>query len=98
MSSEESKKEYARGHKTNTREVLRAAMKARGYTNEMLSKALGYSWTSGASMMTSGTRRIRVDTLIAALDALGFDLVVRDRQKSNKENVWNLEIVEGDEE
>lgn len=86
-----------RDSETNVAEVIRKAMKVRGYTNEMLAKELGYASASGTSMVLSG-RRIRVDTAIAALDALGFDIIVRDRKASNKENVWTLELKESDAE
>ena len=82
---------------TNVAEVIRKAMKVRGYTNEMLAKELGYASASGTAMVLSG-RRIRVDTAIAALDALGFDIIVKDRKASNKENVWTLELKAGDGE
>lgn len=80
---------------TNVAEIIRKAMKVRGYTNEMLAKELGYASASGASMVLSG-RRIRVDTAIAALDALGFDIIVKDRNGNNKENSWKLEATDGD--
>lgn len=89
--------QYERGHGTNVGSVIKKALKARGYTYEMLSKALGYNGTSGTSMLLNGKRRIRVDTMLAALDAMGFEVVVRDRNRSNKENQWVLELADSED-
>lgn len=74
----------------NTGDILRSAMKQRGYTQLMLAHRMGYSGQNSIAMALSG-RNMRVDILYAMLDELGFDLIVRDRNGSNKDGVWRVE-------
>lgn len=84
-------------NKTNIRDIIREAMDLRGYTNQMIADSMGYSSRSGVAMILSG-RRIRVDTAVKVLDILGFDVIVKDRKASNKENCWKLDIIESEDD
>lgn len=84
--------------KTNAAEVIQRARKARGYTLDMLSKELGYTTSGGISMALSGKRAISVNLMFAMLDELGFDIIVKDRNGANRENVWKIEEVKEDAE
>lgn len=73
----------------NEKEILSNAMKARGYTQTMLAEAAGLKRQSNVSEMLRG-RSLRVDNFVKLLNAMGFDLVVKDRNSGNKENVWKV--------
>ena len=74
----------------NEKEVIREAMKARGLNQAMLADAAGLKRQSNVSELLRGNS-IRVDNMIKLLDAMGFDLIVKDRNSSNKGNVWKVE-------
>lgn len=82
---------------TNVPDVLHTAMKVRGYTQKMLAESLGYASQSGVAMMVK-SGNMQVSALLTILNALGFDVIVKDRNGSNRENVWKLETVDNDEE
>lgn len=74
----------------NEKEVIREAMKARGLNQAMLADAAGLKRQSNVSELLRGNS-IRVDNMVKLLDAMGFDLIVKDRNSSNKGNVWKVE-------
>lgn len=76
---------------TNAGEIIRQAMKARGYTLKMMAEDLGYRGVSGIGSTISG-RNVRTDVFVRFLDNLGFDVIVKDRNGSNRENVWKVEM------
>lgn len=78
--------------KTNAPTIIRNAMKARGYTQVMLAERLGYASQSGISGVIGGNN-IQVNVLLSILDELGFDIIVRDRNGSNRENTWRIERI-----
>ena len=71
----------------NEREIIRIALKSRGYTQAMLASMLGFKGQNAVSERLRGNA-INVDTLLKILNAMGYELVIRDKNKSNKENVW----------
>jgi len=73
----------------NEKDVLRAAMSARGVSQAMLAEMAGLKRQSNISEILRG-KSMRVDNLALLLDALGFDLIVKDRNGSNRENVWKI--------
>jgi hypothetical protein len=36
------------------------------------------------------SRSLRVDNFVKLLNAMGFDVIVKDRNSSNRENVWKV--------
>ena len=77
------------GAETNVPAILRDAMKARGYSQTMLASEVGYASQSGISGLLNG-RNVRVDVLVTVLDKLGFDVIVKDRNGANRDNVWKI--------
>lgn len=77
----------------NEKEILRQAMKVRGMTQAMLADAAGYRSQTNISEILRG-QTLKTQTLVRLLDAMGFDLVVKDRNGSNRENVWKVELDE----
>ena len=75
------------------KEILVNAMKVRGYTQTMLAQAAGYARQSNVSELLRG-KSIRVDNFVKLLNAMGFDVVVKDRNGQNRENVWKVELEE----
>lgn len=73
----------------NEKDTVRAAMAARGVNQTMLAEMAGLKRQSNVSEMLRG-RSMRVDNLVLLLDALGFDLIVKDRNSSNRENTWKI--------
>ena len=76
----------------NEKEVIKAAMEARGFNQTMLADKAGLKRQSNVSEMLRG-KSLRVDNLVKLLDAMGFDVVVKDRNGSKKENQWKVENV-----
>lgn len=71
----------------NEREIIKVALKSRGYTQAMLASMLGFKGQNAVAERLRGNA-INVDTLLKFLNAMGYELVIRDKNKSNKENVW----------
>lgn len=73
------------------KEIIRAAMGARGINQTMLADMAGLKRQSNVSEMLRG-KSMRVDSMVLLLNAMGFDVIVKDRNGSNRENVWKLEF------
>ena len=73
----------------NEKDIIRAAMAARGYTQTMLASAAGLKRQTNVSEMLR-SRSLRVDNFVKLLNAMGFDVIVKDRNSSNRENVWKV--------
>ena len=76
---------------TNAGEVVKQAIKARGYTYAMLADKLNYNSPNSIGMAISG-RNMQINVLAMMLDALGFDIIIKDRNSSNKDNTWKVEL------
>lgn len=77
----------------NEKEIIKTAMSARGYNQTMLASAAGLKRQSNVSEMLRG-KSLRVDNFVKLLDAMGFDVVVKDRNSANRENIWKVSDVE----
>lgn len=73
----------------NEKDIIRAAMAARGYNQTMLAVAAGLKRQTNVSEMLR-SRSLRVDNFVKLLNAMGFDVIVKDRNSSNRENVWKV--------
>ncbi|MEG0898489.1 MAG: helix-turn-helix transcriptional regulator [Oscillospiraceae bacterium] len=71
----------------NEQDIIREAMKSRSYTQAMLADMLGYKGQNSVAQRLSGGD-MRIGTFIKFLNALGYEVVVRDKNRSNKENTW----------
>jgi transcriptional regulator with XRE-family HTH domain len=74
----------------NEKQIVREAMKVRGLTQAMLADAAGMKNQSNVSEILRG-QTLKTQTLVRLLDAMGFDLIIKDRNGSNRENVWKVE-------
>lgn len=74
----------------NEKQIVREAMKVRGLTQAMLADAAGLKNQSNVSEILRG-QTTKTQTLVRLLDAMGFDLIIKDRNGSNRENVWKVE-------
>lgn len=74
----------------NEKQIIREAMKVRGLTQAMLADAAGLKNQSNVSEILRG-QTLKTQTLVRLLDAMGFDLIIKDRNGSNRENVWKVE-------
>lgn len=73
------------------KEIIKAAMLARGYNQEMVAKKVGYKRQSNISEILRSSH-MRMDNFFKILDALDFDIIVKDRNGKNSDNVWKVEI------
>ena len=73
----------------NEKDIVRAAMTARGFNQRMLAEQAGLKRQSNISEMLRG-HSLRVDNFVMLLDAMGFDVIVRDRNGTNRENTWKV--------
>lgn len=80
---------------TNAPSLVKQAIKARGYTQAMLAEQIGYNGQNSIAMALNG-RNMQINVLAMMLDALGFDLIIKDRNSSNKDNVWKIELINKD--
>lgn len=77
------------------KDAIRTAIKVRGVTQQMLATQCGYKRQSNFTGLMS-TKSMSVSNFIKMLDALGFDVIVKDRNKANRENVWKIEREKAD--
>lgn len=71
--------------------IVREAMKVRGINQQMLAKQAGLKYQSNVGGMLR-SEHMRVDNFFKLLNAMGFDIIVKDRNGQNRENVWKVEI------
>lgn len=78
------------------KEIVKAAMKAKGFTYEMLRDALGYTSSVGsiADRVNRGNS-MRCDTLVKFLNVMGFEVIVRSKNKDEKDLCWRVKLDEG---
>ena len=72
----------------NDKEIILAAIEARGYTQALLAGKAGYKTTSGVSEILRAKKGMRVDNFIKLLDVMDFEVVVRSKTKTGEE--WKV--------
>ena len=77
------------------KEMIRYAVKERGYTQKMLAEACGYSRQSSFTSLMA-TKSMSVNNFVKMLNVLGYDVIVKDRNGSNRDGTWKIE--RGDDE
>lgn len=75
------------------KELVKLLMRSRGWTQTKLAEELGVLRTSVVGYLGRGSAAMRVDTLLKMLNALGYDVIVRDRF-SSKATEYTLDMVE----
>jgi len=73
----------------NEKDIIRAAMNVRGYNQTILAEQAGLKRQTNVSEMLR-SRSIRVDNFVKLLGAMGFEVIVKDKNSANKENVWKV--------
>lgn len=69
--------------KTNIKELIKVVMASRNHTQTAVAKKAG--WANQSSLSTAINRdNPSMETVIRILDALEYDLVIQDRNSSNK--------------
>lgn len=71
------------------KDILLEAMEVRGFTQKMLAESAGLARQSNVSEMLR-SKSLRVDNFVKLLNAMGFDLIVKDRNSRNSENLWKV--------
>lgn len=76
------------------KEIVRAAIKARGMTQQAVAEACGYSRQSNLTRLFA-SESMKVDSFLMLMDVLGFDVIVKDRDENSAANTWRLERIIG---
>lgn len=74
----------------NEKEIIRTALKVRGINQTILANRANLKRQSNVAEMLRG-KSMRVDNLVRLLDAMDFDVIIKDRNGANRENVWKVE-------
>ena len=80
----------------NEKEIIRKAMEVRGINQTILADRAHLKRQSNVSEMLR-SKNLRVDNLVLLLNAMDFDVIVKDRNGSNRENVWKIELEGGED-
>lgn len=69
----------------NEKNVVREVMKLRGWSQQKLADELGFKRQTNVSGLLNSSNSMRVDNFFKLLDAMGCEIVVRDKMGSKKE-------------
>lgn len=73
------------------KDVVRKAMTMRGWSQPKLASESGFKSQSNITgLLNNNKNGIRMDNLFKMLNAMGFEIVVRDKMGSNKEFVIDM--------
>lgn len=79
----------------NEKEIVKEVLKTVGWTQTTLAEKLGYKSQAGIAQMLSNAKgagkSLGVDTLVRALDAMGYELIVVSKNPSVNKNKWKVE-------
>lgn len=79
----------------NEKQVVREIMKLRGWSQPMLATEAGFNNQSNISgLLNNNKNGIRIDNLYKMLNAMGCEIVIRDKMGSKKE--WIIDMKEGE--
>lgn len=76
-------------------EIIREAMTACGWSQKTLAKQAGYVDSDGEGMQSAISNRIngnkmRVDTFVKLLNAMGYELIVKSSNPNANKNEWKV--------
>ena len=75
------------------KEVVRKVMKLRGWSQPTLAKEAGFKSQSNITgLLNNNQNGIRMDNLFKMLDAMGCEIIVRDKMGTNLE--WKIDMKE----
>lgn len=76
------------------KQVVREVMKIRGWSQETLAQEAGFKSQSNITgLLNNNHNGIRIDNLLKMFNAMGCEIIIRDKMGSKKE--W---VIDGDEE
>ena len=79
----------------NGPEIIKEALKSKGWTMSALARELGYATPNGVrSRLAAASKNLNLDTFVSFLDVLGFDVVVTSRTGSKER--WRVTKPDGD--
>lgn len=73
-----------------SKEIVVAAMNARGCNQTMLAEAAGLKRQTNVSEMLR-SNSMRVDNFVKLLSAMGYEVIVKDRNSTNKDK-WEVTL------
>ena len=75
----------------NEKEIVKEVMAMRGWSQATLAKEAGFKQQSNVTgLLNRGASGMRTDNLVKMLNALGCEVVIRDKMGSGKE--WTVEL------
>lgn len=75
----------------NEKEIVKEVMAMRGWSQSMLAKEAGFKSQSNITgLLNNNKNGIRIDNLAKMLNAMGCEIVIRDKMGSGKE--WTVEL------
>jgi DNA-binding Xre family transcriptional regulator len=75
----------------NEKEIIREIMSIRKWSQKELAKEAGFKSQSNVTgLLNNNKNGIRIDNLVKMLNALGCEVIVRDKMGSGKE--WKVEL------
>lgn len=73
------------------KDVIRKGMHMRGWSQPKLAAEAGFKSQSNITgLLNNNKNGIRIDNLFKMFDAMGFEIVVRDKMGSNKEFIIDM--------
>lgn len=76
----------------NEKQIIRQCMAQRGFNQTMLAEAAGFARQSNISELLR-SKNLRVDNMLRLLNAMGYDVIVKDRNAKSKMQ-WTIELGE----
>jgi transcriptional regulator with XRE-family HTH domain len=77
------------------KDVVRKVMKLRGWAQPKLAEEAGFKSQSNITgLLNNNKNGIRMDNLFKMLDAMGCEIIIRDKMGSNQE--WKIDMKEED--
>ena len=73
----------------NEKDIVKEAIKSRGLNQVILSQMCGMKRPSNLSELLR-SKSITVQNFVMLMDAMGFEVQVRDKNASNKDNRWTV--------
>lgn len=70
------------------KDIVLEAIKERGYTQTILAEIAGFKYQSNIGGMLK-SKNMRVDNFVRLLGAMGYEVIVKDKNSSNKTK-WTL--------
>lgn len=74
----------------NEKDIIRAAMKTCGWTQETLAEKLGYTTQSSVSSRLNGSS-MRVDTFVKFLKVMGYQVKIVSTSPNANKNQWVID-------